>query len=414
MHYRDYALSQDFLNIESEATLMTAFEKSSYVATLAALGSAEPTLTADGFVALHGALFGATHSAAGQIRDSALAWDARYFAHAALIMSSLEQRFIALAGDDDLKSLSRDGFFDALAHHISELHAISPFRFGNRRTLALHAAQIAHAAGYGIEIYGPSKNIWDEALALSFVHKDHRAVACLLKGLPIPAALFPESLLGVSGLPILPERDASLGRRYQRPIARAKRELEDYLPEAQDQAMAAMVKLTNDAAALRSQLTPASQELGFLRHPKGPIFQAALLDAANYGIITPALHDAQSALERVREIATAISVGIAQQTQGQLEFLIDTAHVPEYYFRGSPHQDRLATLFLANTTEQNHADPRLAECQRALDDISATAKQNRSFSPKRIAAKIDQARREIAARIRSGEMKAVDTNKRAA
>ena len=397
---------------------MTAFEKSSFGAALAALGIVEPTLTADGFVALHGVLFGATHGAAGQIRDSALAWDARYFAHAALIMPSLEQRFISLAGDDDLKSLPRDNFFDALANHISELHAISPFRFGNRRTLALHAAQIAHAAGYGVETCGPSKSIWDEALTLSFVHKDHRAISCLLKGLPIPAALFPESLVGVSGLPVLPERDASLGRRYQRPIARAKRELEDYLPEARDQAMAAVVKLSNDAVAQRLQLTPASQELGFLRHPNGPIFQAALLDAANYGIITPALHDAQSALERVREIATAISVGITQQLPGQLEFLIQTVCVPEYYVRGSPHQDRLATLFLANTTEQNHADPRLAAYQRALDYISATAKQNRSFSPKRIAAKIDHARREIAARVRSGEMigadVSADTNKRAA
>ena len=397
---------------------MTAFKKSSFGAALAASSCAEPIITADGFVALHGALFGETHYAAGQIRDSALTWDARYFAHATLIMPSLEQRFIALADDDSFKSFSRDDFFDALAYHISELHAISPFRFGNRRTLALHAAQIAHAAGYGVETCGPGKNIWDEALTLSFIHKDHRAIACLFKGLPILATLFPESLIGVSGLPILPERDASLGRRYQRPIARARRELEDYLPEAQDQAMAAVVKLTNDAGAHRSELTPASQELGFLRHPKGPIFQAALLDAANYGSITPALHDAQSALERVREMAVAISVGIAQQTPGQLEFLIQTVCVPEYAVRGSPHQDRLATLFLANTTEQNHGDPRLAVCQRALDNISATAKQNRSFSPKRIATKIDQTRRDIAARIRSGEMMPVDVvvdkNKQAA
>jgi cell filamentation protein len=396
------------LILESEPTLMTALEKSSFSDALTALGCAEPSLTADGFVALHGALFGATHGAAGQIRDSALAWNARNFAHAALIASSLEQHFATIIDSDDLGSLSRDDFFDVLAHHISELHAISPFRFGNRRTLALHAAQIAHAAGYGIEICGPSKNIWDEALTLSFVHKDYRAIACLLKGLPFPVALFPESLIGISGLPILPERDASLGRRYQRPIARTKRELEDYLPEAQDQAMAAVIQLTNDATAPRSQLTPASQELGFLRHPKGPIFQAVLLDAANYGVITPALHDAQSALERVREIATAINVGIAQQTSGHLEFLIQTVCVPEYGVRGSPHQDRLATLFLANTAEQNHGDPRLAAHQRALDDISATAKQNRSFSPKRIAAKIDQARREIAARIRSGEIMMAD------
>jgi hypothetical protein len=133
-----------------------------------------------------------------------------------------------------------------------------------------------------------------------------------------------------------------------------------------------------------------------------------MLGAANYSIITPVFHDEQSPLERVCELASAVDVGITQQSPGQLEFLIETIGVAEYGVRGSPHEDRLAAHFIANTTEQNHADPRFEAYQRALDDISATAKQTRAFSPKRIAAKIDQTRRKIATRIRSGEMITTD------
>jgi cell filamentation protein len=386
---------------------MQPIEKSQTEARHAALVAAEPSLTVDGFLALHAALFGSSHDKAGQIRSTALGWNGRNFAHAPLIMPSLEQRFVALAKAPNLKSLSRDDFFDALAHHISELHAISPFCIGNRRIIASHAEQIARAAGYAIVTSTLGKGVWDEVLALSFVHKDHRGIAYLLKGAPIPVDLFPESIIGVNGLPQLPDRDASLGRRYLRTIARARRELEEYLPEARDEAMAQVINATNGAAT-PLQRSLASHELGFLRHPKGPIFQAAILDAINFGTITPAINNEQSALERVREIATAISVGIAQQPRGTLEFLIETVGVSEYALRGSPHQDRLAALFLANTAEQNHADPRLAACQRALDEVGSSARRNRAFSPKRMAAKIDQARREIATRIRSGEVMTID------
>ena len=393
---------------------MQPSEKSSAKPSYVAPRAAEPSFTADSFVALHATLFESSAGIAGQIRHTALSWNERHFAHVPMIISSLEQHFANLAKVDDLKVLSRDAFFDRLAYHISELHAISPFRIGNRRTLARHAEQMANVVGYAVQTSGHNKNIWDEVLTLSFVHKDHRGIACLLKGVPIPVDLFPESIIGASGLPQLPDRDVSpdrrawLGRRYQRPIVRAKREVEDYLPEAQGQAMAAVVKLTNDAAAPRSLLTPALQVLAYLRHPNGPIFQAAMLDAINFGAITPDLSAEDSALERVREIATAISVAIAQQTRGSLEFLIETVRVPEYSVRGSPHQDRLAAQFLTNTAEQNHADPRLAACQRAVDDISAKAKRNRTSNPKRIAAKIDQTRREIAAQIRSGDMMVAD------
>jgi hypothetical protein len=76
--------------------------------------------------ARHAALFGSSHDKAEQICSTVLAWNGRNFAHAPLIMPSLDQRFVALAKAPNLKSLSRDDFFDALAHHISAFHVILP------------------------------------------------------------------------------------------------------------------------------------------------------------------------------------------------------------------------------------------------------------------------------------------------
>jgi cell filamentation protein len=409
LHNHCFAPNHDrgFLNCESEPPRMHPSEQSVAEARYAALSVVEPSLTSNGYLALHAALFGASDAAAGQVRRTALAWDEYYFAHVPMIALSLEQRFEALTKISDLQSLAREDFFDVLAHHISELHAISPFRSGNRRTLALHAEQIAHAAGHAIHTCTLDKGVWDEVLTISFIHKDHRGIAHLLKGAPIPVDLFPKSIVGDDGLPRLPDRDASQGRRYLQTLRRARRELEEYLQDARDEAMAQLITLTNYEAH-PSQLMSARQELGFLRHPRGPIFQAAMLDAINFGTITPAVHGEQSALERVREIATSILVGIAQQPRGQLEYLIETVYVPEYTVRGSPHQDRLATQFLTNTAEQNHADQRFAACQRAVDEIVAKIKRTRAANLERIATESKRARRAIALRIRSGDMMTAD------
>jgi hypothetical protein len=406
----------DFQIARARHILMQPLDKIPAKADYAALAEAVPNFSADGLLALHATLFRSSHHGAGQIRTTALAWNGCNFAHVTMIMPSLEQHFASFTEANALESLSRDDFFDVLANHISELHAISPFSFGNRRTLALHAEQIARAVGHDAQICGLDKDTWDEVLLLSFLYKDHRAIAYLLRGASIPAELFPQSITGVADLPLLPNRDPSPGKKYLRTINRARRELEDYLPEARDEAMAQVSKMMKDAVD-QSQLAPACHELGYLRHPKGPIFQTAMLDAINFGAIMPVLQTEQSALERVREIATAVGAGIAQQSRGVLEFLIETVHVPDYAVRGSPHQDRLATQFLNNTAEQNRADLRFAGCQRALDDIAAKAKHNRASNPKRIAAKIDHSRREIAARIRSGDMMmpndSAETNARA-
>jgi cell filamentation protein len=378
-------------------------EKSLIETRYAAFKAATPKLSAQGLLALHAQLLGACYEKTGQIRDADLSWDGLYFAYPSLIMGSLKHRFEALGKIDSLKSLSRDSFFDALAYHISELHAISPFRIGNRCTIALHAEQIANAVGYAINSCTTHKHLWDEALAVAFAHSDHSAITCLLKGAPIPVDVFPQSLMGPSGLPTLPDRDASLERRYLRTIDRVRQILEDYIHDAREEATAALIALTKSGAPA-SERAVASHELGFLRHPKGPLFQAALLSAIKYGPITPVSHDRQTPLERVREVSVAITAAINQQPRANLAYLIETLHVPTYIGGGSPHQDRLAAQFLKATPEQNYADPRFAACQRAVEESVAKSRQARKTDLERMAAHYDRASRAVAARIRVGDM----------
>jgi cell filamentation protein len=382
---------------------MSMPEKTLTEADYAKLAVAEPKLSVNGLLELHKQLFGESHDRSGQIREMDLSWDGLYFAYPSLIMGSLAHRFEAFGTIDMLKSLNRDVFFDALAYHVSELHAISPFGFGNRRVLALHAEQIARAVGYAIKSCVAHRNLWDEALSLGFVHNDHRAIACLLKSAPIPVDFFPESLIGFAGLPTLPDRDMSLKRRYLRTISRARDDLEDYIHEARDEAMAEYIRLTREEAPM-AQRTRVYHELAFLRHPKGPLFQVALLSAINYGTITPAIHNDQNPLGYVREIAAAIIAAIGQQPRLNLEYLIETVHVPMYSGGGSPHQDRLASQFLNHTQEQNYADQRFAACQRAVDEKMAKSKHVRKTDLDRMATQYDRACRSVAARIRVGDM----------
>ena len=398
---------QAFFNGDSESH-MPRLEETSIKMRYSELSTAAPILSAEGLASLHEAFFGLSDRAAGQIRHSDLAWNGLYFAYPSLIAASLKHRFDSFGKIESLKSLGRDAFFDALALHASELYAISPFSVGNRRVIGLHAEQIAHAVGYALSSCDVHKSIWDEALSLAFLHKDHRAIACLFRGTSIPVALFPESLIGPAGLPILPERGVLAERRSYRKsdyrtVDRVRSELEDYIHDAREEATDRLIALT-EAAPFSAEQMAAYHELGFLRHRKGPIFQAALLSALNHGVIAAPTHEHQSALEYVREISAGVSAAVSQHSRTSLEFLIETVHVPPYIGGGSPHQDRLAAQFLSNTVEQNLADLRFAPCQRAVDEAMTKSKNIRNADLDRLAARYERICRAVAERIRVGDM----------
>lgn len=351
------------------------------------------TFTAPAFLALHQAIFKPVYAWAGEIRTVPLALDGAAFARTHVIMPSLAARFAKLNKAGGFADLPPAEFCESLAHHISELYAILPFRSGNRRTLAVHTAQLALAAGHSLEACIKDKSVWDEALRHSFLTCDHSRISDALFGTAQPQI----DVSSPTGLPLLPPRDATVHRRYTITLTKAGSLLGEQLAAA-----------TLEAEALSARVAPgatnaARQELGFLRHPKGLLFQLGVLQTLGASKILAVIHDSQSPLEMVREIAAAVLIELSEYPQTAIAQASLALNRPAYPLGGSPHQDRLAVEFLANTAEDNLADPRFATVQRLVDKATSGASRASGGNAKYINAATEKARSDIAARIRRGD-----------
>jgi cell filamentation protein len=374
-------------------------ERHAMVARMEVLQLLHPTFTASAFLALHGALFAQVYPWAGHIRTVPLALDGAQFALPSVILPSLVARFAKLNKADGFSDLSREAFCDSLAHHISELHAIMPFRAGNRRTIAVHGAQIARAAGHGLDACIKDKAIWDDALTHSFITCDHGRIRNALLGTAQPQI----DVSSPSGLPLLPARDATVSRRYVITSAKAGRLLRAHITAATAQTAGDLARLSKVNAA-QCEISAAHQELAFLRHPKGPLFQLELLETLGTAKILAVIHDAQSPLEIVREIATAVLIALSEHSPSAIAQASLALDRPIYPVGGSPHQDRLAAEFLANDPQDNLTDPRFASAQRLVDKAVSAASRSSGGNVKQINIATAKARADIAVRIRNGDV----------
>ena len=364
-----------------------------------ALCLAHPALTAPAFLALHQAIFKPVYAWAGQTRNVSLALDGAEFARTHVIMPSLAARFAKLAKAGGYADLPPSAFYDALSHHISELHAILPFRSGNRRALAVHSVQLARAAGHSLEACAKDKAVWDDALSHSFLTCDHSRISDALLGTAQPQI----DVSSPTGLPLLPPRDATIHRRYITTLSKAGDLLREHIEVAKAEAAAVLEALTQATAPHRA-INAARQELGFLRHPKGPMFQLEVLASLGVSKLLAVVHDDQSPLEIVREIATAVLIELNEYPQTAIVQASLAHNRPTYPIGGSPHQDRLAAEFLANSTQDNLADPRFATAQRLVDKAISAASLSSGGNVKQINAAAEKTRTDIAARIRRGDM----------
>ena len=380
------------LDVRDAAPLSEA-ERQMIVPRIDVLCLAHPALTVPAFLALHGAIFKPVYALAGQARTVPLALDGAQFARPTVIIPSLAARFAKLAKAGGFADLPRAAFFDALAHHISELHAIMPFRSGNRRALAVHSAQLALAAGHDLDACIKGKSVWDDALSHSFFTCDHSQVTEALLG----AAQSQLDISGPTGLPLLPPRDATVSRRYSVTLSKAGSLLREHIAAAT--AEAAIIA----ERAAPNEIAAAGQELAFLRHPKGPLFQIRMLASLGTSKILVVIHEGQSPLELCREIATAVLIELGEYPQPAVVQASVALDGPAHSAGGSPHQDRLAAEFLANSAHDNLADPRFAAAQRAVDRAVANASRASGGNSKHINAAIAKARSDIAARIRKGD-----------
>lgn len=355
---------------------------------------------AQGYRDLHRHLFQDVYEWAGQDRTVQIGKGGSMFAAPSYVAREMDKLFADMGAKNGFRGLTRDEFFDRLGNHVSELNAIHPFREGNGRTMRQHAAQLARDAGHPIRIASIDKTAWMEASRHSFVTGDHRGMAAVLAAAAVRRDLAPEARLGPAGIAMLPDRNPPEGQRYRVPLAKAREDLERYLPVARQQAADRLRTLVKDGAP-STAIANARTELAYVRHTKGPIYQSHLLNNLGIRQVDAVITKEQTPLERVREIGAALGVQIRQQQPTQLQRAVRALERPVLPPGHSPHQERLAALFLKNTPEKNHADPRLAPAQALVDAAIATSRE-RGDSTRAIGAIGESTRQRVAEQIKTG------------
>ena len=356
--------------------------------------------TADGYRSLHRHLFQDLYDWAGQDRTVNIAKGGSSFAAVPYLARELDKLFADARAKEGFRGVPRDEFFDRLGNHINEINAIHPFREGNGRTMRHHAAQLARDAGHPIRIASIDKTAWMEASRHGFLTGDHRGMTAVLAGAAIRRDPAPEARIGPAGIAMLPQRAPPDGQRYRVTLAKAREELERYLPAARQQAadrLRGMIKEGAPSAAIANART----ELAYVRHAKGPVYQTHLLTYLGVRQVDAVVGPQQTPLERVREIGAALGVQINAQQPTHVQRAVRALERPVLPPGHSPGQERLAEQFVKNTPEKNHADPRLAPAQAIVDAAMQTARE-RGDSSRMIGTIGESTRQFIANRIKTG------------
>jgi cell filamentation protein len=98
----------------------------------------------------HRELFDGLYDWAGKLRTVPIA-KRDLFCLPQHIQSSAHDIFDALARERHLSGMSYEDFIDRLAHYLSNVNALHPFRDGNGRTQRAFFSQLAHDAGYRLQ-----------------------------------------------------------------------------------------------------------------------------------------------------------------------------------------------------------------------------------------------------------------------
>src|SRR3546814_534302 len=131
----------------------------------------------------------------------------------------------------------------------------------------------------------------------------------VLSAAAVKRDLAPEARIGPAGIAMLPNRAPPEGQRYRVTLAKAREELERYLPAARQQAAERLRELIGESAP-STAIANARTELAYVRHAKGPIYQSHLLTYLGVRQVDAVVTAQQTPLERVREIGAALGVQI--------------------------------------------------------------------------------------------------------
>jgi cell filamentation protein len=100
---------------------------------------------------IHEYLFQDVYEWAGEIRSVDIIRGDSRFCNVRQIQSYSNTVFSALAAEKYLKNLESTALARRLAHYLSEINAIHPFREGNGRVQRIFISQLAEQAGYSLD-----------------------------------------------------------------------------------------------------------------------------------------------------------------------------------------------------------------------------------------------------------------------
>jgi cell filamentation protein len=100
---------------------------------------------------IHLALFQDVYEWAGKIRTVDISRGNSRFANVRFIESAANELFNQLARENWLKELDASTLSAGLAHYLSEINALHPFREGNGRVQRIFISQLSQEAGYQLD-----------------------------------------------------------------------------------------------------------------------------------------------------------------------------------------------------------------------------------------------------------------------
>jgi cell filamentation protein len=117
---------------------------------------------------IHFALFQDIYDWAGKIRTVDISRGNSRFANVRFIESAANEIFNKLAHENWLKGLDAGHLSKRLAHYLSEINALHPFREGNGRVQRIFISQLSQAAGYQLDYSDLEQEQIYQAMGLAF------------------------------------------------------------------------------------------------------------------------------------------------------------------------------------------------------------------------------------------------------
>ncbi len=117
---------------------------------------------------IHLALFQDVYDWAGKIRTVDISRGNSRFANVRFIESAANDIFNKLARENWLKGLDAVALSKRLAHYLSEINALHPFREGNGRVQRIFISQLSQSAGYQLDYSDLEQEQIYRAMELAF------------------------------------------------------------------------------------------------------------------------------------------------------------------------------------------------------------------------------------------------------